>query len=419
MDRLPGIEMYKRLYNDDHELDKALQARIARVYEGFMAFCIKASEYYVKGGSHRWLQAFLGLSSIQDEADNVERLVVEMRILCEDLLAKSIDQIKQLSLKHHRELEEQLELIRKESAEQTKELRKKNAEQAELILKLNAEIVGHRASKDDDNAREIQRLLNQETFSEKELDHCLKQHRDILETNIHYHGSLFKQMQGETLDLFKADKIHQTWLRAHHASLLILVGVNNQGAGICHDDCWLSPLAFATIDEHKAKNSTLAYFVFPSKEELLFHAMSSIFVQLLRKRCEVLRTTERYNQLRTDLLKFNNLEKNQTSSRADKVAKLKAFQNVAACVIGLFNEEDEVVIVIDRADRCGRLREGEDQRKAFLKVLVKMTHEARCKLKILVILDGIRWPLEDHKDELEISKRERVIIHTIRQELIQ
>ena len=51
-DRLPGLNLYQHIYNDSHELDMRLQARIVSAYQGFIEFCIEASKYY-KGGAPR------------------------------------------------------------------------------------------------------------------------------------------------------------------------------------------------------------------------------------------------------------------------------------------------------------------------------------------------------------------------------
>lgn len=44
-DRLPGVNMYKDIYNDDHQLDRQLQYKICHAYDCFVDFCIAAVEY--------------------------------------------------------------------------------------------------------------------------------------------------------------------------------------------------------------------------------------------------------------------------------------------------------------------------------------------------------------------------------------
>ena len=53
-DRLPGLKLYQHIYNENHELDMELQARIVSAYEGFIEFCIEASKYYKGGGPRKY-----------------------------------------------------------------------------------------------------------------------------------------------------------------------------------------------------------------------------------------------------------------------------------------------------------------------------------------------------------------------------
>ena len=54
-DRLPGLNLYQHIYNENHELDIRLQARIVSAYEGFIEFCIEASKYYKGGGPREYI----------------------------------------------------------------------------------------------------------------------------------------------------------------------------------------------------------------------------------------------------------------------------------------------------------------------------------------------------------------------------
>lgn len=54
-DRLPGLRLYQRIYDDDLELDRALQKEIIYAYRGFMDFCTIATRYYKRGGPRRRL----------------------------------------------------------------------------------------------------------------------------------------------------------------------------------------------------------------------------------------------------------------------------------------------------------------------------------------------------------------------------
>ena len=53
-DRLPGLDLYRHIYNDDHPLDDALQSLIVSAYEGFIEFSIAATKYYKLGGPSKY-----------------------------------------------------------------------------------------------------------------------------------------------------------------------------------------------------------------------------------------------------------------------------------------------------------------------------------------------------------------------------
>ncbi len=119
-DRLPGLDLYQHIYNEDHPLDNALQARIVSAYQGFIDVCIAATKYYKSGGPSklyihlrtpecrlpnyltsspigRWLRA-LGMSdSFLDKANVVQQEIVDIRRLCDELLSKKVHSIKVLN----------------------------------------------------------------------------------------------------------------------------------------------------------------------------------------------------------------------------------------------------------------------------------------------------------------------------------
>lgn len=55
-DRLLGLTLYQRIYNDHDDLDARLQTRIVATYQSFISFAIAAAKYYMKGGLRRFLE---------------------------------------------------------------------------------------------------------------------------------------------------------------------------------------------------------------------------------------------------------------------------------------------------------------------------------------------------------------------------
>lgn len=177
------------------------------------------------------------------------------------------------------------------------------------------------------------------------------------------------------------------------------------------DQCWLSPVAMAMINDLSEDTSRPihAYYIFPQPGELLYNALSVIFIQLLRQKSHVLTNGTQGDELRAELEKLQKCDNNPKETDNNK---LSAFHRVALRVMSFFNESETVYIILDRADRCCNLKRRHDHRKPLLKELVKMVEAARCKLKVLVVINAHQWRVEARQDELGMKLKERVIIHT-------
>lgn len=55
-DRIPGLSLYRHIYNDTDELNQLLQSKIVAAYNTFISFCIEASEFYRENGFRRWFK---------------------------------------------------------------------------------------------------------------------------------------------------------------------------------------------------------------------------------------------------------------------------------------------------------------------------------------------------------------------------
>ena len=112
-DRVAGLKLYRHIYNEDHELDQQLQSRIVHTYDSFICFCIAAIKYYSKGSLSesltilskfdyplipligRWAKALWGSSvTLENSVLQVQKAIVEVRYMSEELLNKNVDAIK-------------------------------------------------------------------------------------------------------------------------------------------------------------------------------------------------------------------------------------------------------------------------------------------------------------------------------------
>lgn len=386
-DRLPGLNLYQHIYNDNHELDMRLQARIVSAYHGFIGFCIEASKYYKGGGPRRWLKAFGRPNSVLDKVNKVQSDIVDIRRLCDELLDKNVHIIKQLNL-----------------------------DQKVTIEGLEEQIKQLLGAQDNSMLTEIQRLLSLSNFSYENHRKELDKYREALASDEQLNAAYFEQMQGRRLDLFKAGKDYQSWMKSELSCLLILSGHNNRGI-LDIDQCWLSPVAMTLIQDFSPCPSHLAYsyYVFLPQGELLYRSLSVILLQLLNQKRQVLRNKSQYDEFRAELYELQKIEQQGKNIMDIEDERLSAFHKVALRVMNFFHESENVYIIMDRADRCCDLKKGFDHRKPLLKTLVKMVEAARCKLKVLVVINGDQWDVERRQDELGEKMKGRLIVHTAEQ----
>ena len=211
------------------------------------------------------------------------------------------------------------------------------------------------------------------------------------------------------MDSFRASKDYQSWRNSKRSCLLILPGYNNISIPGAYQ-CWLSPIAVAVVKDFKQQDNCplYAYFALPHTGKLLYDVVSVILLQLLRQKGDVLRNQQRYAELRTEIGKLH-------QTRKDEGDEVLAMERVALRVIDFFDESETLYIVVDRADRC-RDWKTFDHRKKLLRVFIRMVETARCKLRVLTVINGYDWDVDSQRDELGMKVEDRFIVHTARQE---
>lgn len=268
-------------------------------------------------------------------------------------------------------------------------------------------------AQDDNTLTEIQRLLNLSDFSDETQSKELDQYCEALRSDEQLNAAYFEQMRGRRFDLFKSCNDYQSWINSEHSSLMILSGYNNKS--IVHlDQCWLSPVAVAMIMDLRLNSShpIYDYYIFNPQGSSLYRPLSVILLQLLRQNYQALRNKSQSDELRAELYE---LQKYEHKDMTAKDERLSAFHKVALRVVGLFDESETVYVVLDRLDRCCDLKKRVDHRKPLLKTLVRMVEAARCKLRVLVVINGYQWSVEQRRDELEEKVKGRIIVHTAEQ----
>ena len=217
-------------------------------------------------------------------------------------------------------------------------------------------------------------------------------------------------MRGSNFHAFRTDKDYQLWNNSERSCLLVISGYNDDSITLACQ-CWASPIAARMVEDFDRQELCpfYAYYAMAQNGKLLHDILSVILIQLLRQKSSALRDEQRYSELRTKLGNLRQVEMN------DK-GRVEAMEKVAVRVVDFFDESETVYIIVDRADRCRDLQKA-DHRKALLKVFVKMVEEARCRLKILVVMDGRSWPVERYRDDVGVKMEERFVVCTATQKL--
>ena len=262
-------------------------------------------------------------------------------------------------------------------------------------------------AQDDNSLTEIQRSLGLSVFSAEKQRKELDQYRESVESDEQLNAPYFEQMRGHRFDSFIACREYQSWIKSEHSSLLVLSGYNNESITYS-DQCWLSPVAIAMITELRPSPS--AYYVFASQGELLYRTLPVILLQLLRQKSQVLRNRSQYEEFRSELYELHKYEHRDNKFVDTENERLSAFQKLAIRVIGFFDESETVHVTLDRADRCCDLKARVDHRRPLLKTLVKMVEAARCKLRVLMVVNGNQWNVKERVDDLEEKMKGKIIL---------
>ncbi|KAF5229969.1 hypothetical protein FAUST_10061 [Fusarium austroamericanum] len=223
-DRLPGLSMYRHIYNDNHELDQLVQSHIVETYTSFMDYCIEALEFYTHGRCHRFFQTLTNQNSLSPKAEKVQQAVVKVRLICEETLGKNVNSIKQ-----------KLEEVE---------------ESNESLLAQIQELQDHN---DLMTMRQIGTLLNLHDFSYEK--HCsqLNNYKRNVDAEFWaktWHGDQERIQQVEQI---KMDTAFKVWRESKSSGIFVISGQNEFDRA---HNCWASCAALDLLGDELKKANT-------------------------------------------------------------------------------------------------------------------------------------------------------------------
>ena len=228
-----------------------------------------------------------------------------------------------------------------------------------------------------------------------------------------------EQMQGDVLQTFKARSEYRNWRAGKQSCLLILSGYNHES--IHHTrQCWLSSIAKSEVDDIQGpgNQSICAYHAFIPGDHSIFYGLPVIFLQLLRRKVRALRDGDRNAELESALHRYQHAadmhEHMRYMNKSAYAEMVKALTDVCVRVMGLFDQSEELFIIVDGVDRCGHLPS--DHRKTLIRLFNDMVKSARCKLRIMALCDGRYWPVERQMDDIIDKEDEQITVCVLEQQ---
>ncbi|RSL74137.1 hypothetical protein CEP53_000477 [Fusarium sp. AF-6] len=394
-DRLPGVSMYRHIYNEEHELDQLLQSKIVDAYDGFISFCMAALEFYTAPRYRRMLWALTSTSMLDQEVTRVQESIMGVRLVCEDLLNKNVNVVKT-----------KLEEVRKQN----------------FVYRLEISNVGWQVQLqnglDLDKLEEVRKLLRTELPSDEDLFAQLRNHQSNVAAEFQPDYSFGEKTPSERLSMVKNDKAYKEWLSSQRSGMFILSGENHVN-GATH--CWVSPVALGLIEklvrgEPDTNTDPCVFYLLGQRDtnETCPDVLTFLIIKLLAKNKEALHHKEKFAELRADLQAYLRLAE---SHEASQYEVQRGLEKVALRVVNMFDPDRPIWIVLDRVDQCkvGPRQRNASQRRGgptLLRSMVHLVEQAVPRVKVLAVVNKADWPVEDQVDELDQQRKESVTIRT-------
>ncbi|KAI1359171.1 hypothetical protein F5Y08DRAFT_349924 [Xylaria arbuscula] len=369
-DRRPGIQLYRNAYQENGETNSRLQQAIADAYISFIEFCIATVTFHTRTSISRWFKALGPSTSLDDTVPRVEEAILNIRLICEELLNKNVAELKI----HNRDLR-----------------RDNDSYKLEYIRNV-MDLPPH------SDATEYGNL-------ERAREDVKREYRD-------WYARL--RTPNDPLASVRNNQVFLSWRTSSKHRILLLIGYNKVKQA---RHCWLSPIALDLITEGnppKQEDLYVSYLLNTMASNKRFeHVACSLLFRLLSAHPHVLRDGEQYSELQAELQSYK--------SAIDAHSQLQTTQTllttIALRVLNMFDPSKTVWIIVDRIDECRNEPEDKSRqetrnlhRKTLLKFLVRLVEDEslRVKVRVLGVVNGLDWRAEEHRDEIDQMKKESI-----------
>ncbi|KAE9566690.1 hypothetical protein CGMCC3_g17140 [Colletotrichum fructicola] len=373
-DRLPGIKVYQP-------------------YSSFISFCMEAFEFYTRGGLRRWFQSLQSNTNLDDRSALVQKSIVDVRLLCEDLLNKNVDTVKN-------------------------ELRDVKA----INIGLQRQLSDLQENTDKINLEKISKLLEVLPFPDDNRHVNLSRHQGNVAAEFSWKNDYSGATVEERMQAVENDSVYQDWLVRSQSRVFVISGANdNRNAR----HCWVSPVALNMVakfrsDKSLADSNIYVFYLLGLRDEddTWDHVVCFLTYQLLELNKRALRNEEQCRQLWADLQSYANLRADSAKTKPTDVTE--KLERIALRTLSMFDAGKTVWIILDRVDRC-HVMPGQSSKtsrkggRSLLRMMVHLAEKSPVTVKVLAVVNRADWHIEDQADEMDGEMVGSLVVRTYRQ----
>ena len=237
-------------------------------------------------------------------------------------------------------------------------------------------------NEDKERLDELRVALNLQNFDSRHRD--VYKHRTLLNSDFPQRTLRLSEPTRLTQASLDREEMFQHWDQTKGPCLLHLSGQNWTGSDSSSTLLWLSPAAILVLDRLAMSKVFLAYYFCQVSYHVRKHEQSciqnltcSLVHQLVSHRPELLRSGELLTSLKLTL------DPGFAETDEEDVV-LDRMKDCLQRILGAFQSDDKVVLVLDRLDKC-YCGEEEITAQEILRCLLSIALHARCQVRILIV----------------------------------
>ncbi|KAI1779541.1 hypothetical protein F4818DRAFT_399655 [Hypoxylon cercidicola] len=347
-DRLSGLKILSTCFNFDGDHERKLRRRILLAHLAFIDLAMEITKYYILPAYRRWSIATFESTRFQEMIDNVNEHVMDVRIICEELVTRNVTQMKDT-------------------------IRTLQMGQATDHLACFLKLLGIPTWTPNQSREEMSRYwrrIEYEQWQEQGYD----------------------QMSKTRIEKFRQEGSFAQWSQRADSAMLILTGVNNTNIASIKFHCWISPIAIDAVERCRDEGAVYAFHTFcndGSSRRSTSACLSVVAAQLLNARTQGLGGSQ------LTILSLAREISSLPDDGVDDATKVSAVGRLLCEIVKMFGDDEIIHIIIDRLDLCQ-----ESGRDDIPRIMVDVLNRSGCRVKVLLVT---QWEYDWRINEREIK----------------